>query len=259
MQAEALLDIRDLHCEFATPAGRLRAVDGVSLSIAPGETLGLVGESGSGKSTLARTVVGLLDPTRGSVRLDGLDVCARGLAARLERARCVQMVFQDPFGSLNPRLKIERIIREPLEVNGIGDDRSRRARASELLAKVGLSSDTGTRYPHELSGGQRQRVAVARALTLNPKLVVCDEAVSALDVSIQAQVLNLFRDLQAELGLAYLFISHDLRVVQHVADRVAVMHHGRIVEIGPAAEVIGKPTHPYTRELIAAVPPDPGA
>jgi ABC-type glutathione transport system ATPase component len=255
----ALLEIRDLVCEFASPAGRLRAVDGVNLSIAPGETLGLVGESGCGKSTLARLAVGLLKPTAGEARLEGMNVCAPGRAARLDRARRAQMVFQDPFGSLNPRAQVARIVREPLVVHGIGDKLAQRKRVDELLEKVGLHADAGERYPHELSGGQRQRVAIARALALNPKLLVCDEAVSALDVSIQAQVLNLFRELQAELGLAYLFISHDLRVVHHVADRIAVMFRGRIVEEGPATEVMTSPKHEYTRTLLAAIPPEPGA
>lgn len=258
MTAEPLLKIDAVSCEFSSAAGHVLAVDDVSFSIAPGETVGLVGESGSGKSTLARLVTGLLAPSAGSVHLDGQDVREKGAAARSARARLVQMVFQDPFGSLNPRLRVERIIGEPLVVNGIGDDASRRARVIELLGKVGLSVESGRRYPHELSGGQRQRVAIARALALNPRLIVCDEAVSALDVSIQAQVLNLFRDLQAEFGLAYLFISHDLRVVHHVADRIAVMYRGRVVEMGRAEQVIGAPHHPYTRALIAAIPPEPG-
>ena len=258
MAAEYLLDIDAVSCEFSSAAGRVLAVDNVSFTIAPGETFGLVGESGSGKSTLARLATGLLAPSAGSVRLDGQDVRQKGAAARSARARLVQMVFQDPFGSLNPRLRVERIIGEPLAVNDVGDDSSRRERVTELLGKVGLSVESGRRYPHELSGGQRQRVAMARALALNTRLIVCDEAVSALDVSIQAQVLNLFRDLQAELGLAYLFISHDLRVVHHVADRIAVMYRGRIVEMGRAEQVLGAPHHPYTRALIAAIPPEPG-
>ena len=258
MAAENLLQVDAVSCEFSSAAGHVLAVDNVSFNIGAGETFGLVGESGSGKSTLARLAVGLLEPSSGSVRLGGLDVREKGAAARSARARLVQMVFQDPFGSLNPRLRVERIIGEPLAVNGIGDESGRRKRVVELLGKVGLSVESGRRYPHELSGGQRQRVAIARALALNPKLIVCDEAVSALDVSIQAQVLNLFRDLQAEFGLAYLFISHDLRVVHHVADRIAVMYRGRVVEMGRAEEVIGAPHHPYTRALIAAIPPEPG-
>jgi oligopeptide/dipeptide ABC transporter ATP-binding protein len=258
MAAEHLLEIDAVSCEFSSAAGRVLAVDDVSFTIAPGETFGLVGESGSGKSTLARLATGLLAPSAGSVRLDGQDVRQKGAAARSARARLVQMVFQDPFGSLNPRLRVERIIGEPLAVNGVGDESSRRERVTELLGKVGLSVESGRRYPHELSGGQRQRIAIARALALNPRLIVCDEAVSALDVSIQAQVLNLFRDLQAEFGLAYLFISHDLRVVHHVADRIAVMYRGRIVEMGRAEQVLGAPHHPYTRALIAAIPPEPG-
>jgi oligopeptide transport system ATP-binding protein len=256
--AEPLLVVTDLACEFHSAAGRVRAVDGVSFSIARGETFGLVGESGCGKSTVARMVVGLLPPTSGAVRLAGEAVDDRSLAARRRRARLVQMVFQDPFGSLNPRRTIARIIGEPLAVNGIGTDDERRARVAELMRTVGLDPSAAARYPHELSGGQRQRVAIARALALDPALVVCDEPVSALDVSIQAQVLNLFRKLQVERGLAYLFISHDLAVVRHVADRIGVMVRGRIVESGPTDEVIGAPRHPYTQTLLAAIPPEPG-
>jgi oligopeptide/dipeptide ABC transporter ATP-binding protein len=258
MPADTLLQVDRLSCDFVSPAGRVRAVDGVSLTIGAGETLGLVGESGCGKSTLARLVVGLLSPDSGSVKLGGKEVTARGAAARRARARLVQMVFQDPFGSLNPRLRVERIVGEPLAVHGVGTAAGQRVRVLELLNKVGLSPETARRYPHELSGGQRQRVAIARALALQPRLIVCDEAVSALDLSIQAQVLNLLRDLQSEFGLAYLFISHDLRVVRYIADRTAVMYRGRIVESGPSDEMWQSPLHPYTRALIAAIPPEPG-
>jgi oligopeptide transport system ATP-binding protein len=258
MPAEPLLVLRDLSCEFSSPAGRVRAVDGVSLTIAEGETLGLVGESGCGKTTLARIVAGLLAPTGGSVVLGGEALRGGGLAARRARARLVQMVFQDPFGSLNPRLRVGRIVGEPLAVHGLGTAAERRVRVLALLDQVGLPASAADRYPHELSGGQRQRVAIARALALEPRLIICDEPVSALDVSIQAQVLNLLRDLQARLGVAYLFISHDLGVVRYVCDRVAVMYRGRIVESGPSADIIGAPLHPYTRALVAAIPPEPG-
>jgi len=248
-----VLQIRDLKLHHNTPHGQLRAVDGISLSIGQGETLGLVGESGCGKSTLARCIVGINRPTSGELDIAGLSG-GSGRAARVAQARAVQMVFQDPSGALNPRLSVERIIEEPLRVHGIGSRSERRTRVLELAHRVGLSDYHLLRFPHELSGGQRQRVSIARALALNPGLLVCDEAVSALDVSVQAQVLNLFITLQQELGLAYLFISHDLSVVRYISHRVAVMYLGRIVEIGPAEEVWNRRSHPYTRALVAAIP-----
>jgi len=249
-----VLDLSDLVCIHGSGNNALRAVDGVSLSILPGQTLGLVGESGCGKSTMARTVAGLMEPSAGFVRLNGRVWPVARLADRRARAQQVQMVFQDPYGSLNPRLSVARIAGEPLMVHGIGDATSRAARVAELLDRVGLTAAQGERYPHELSGGQRQRLAIARALALNPRLLVCDEPVSALDVSIQAQVLNLLADLQRELGLAYLFISHDLSVIRYIADRIAVMYRGRIVEEGSSDSLWAAPTHPYTRTLIAAIP-----
>jgi peptide/nickel transport system ATP-binding protein len=249
-----ILELRDLVRVMGTGPDATRAVDGVSLVLHPGQTLGLVGESGCGKSTLARCVAGLLEPTAGTVLLDGQPVAGMGAGARRARARVVQMIFQDPFGALNPRLTVARIVEEPLTVHRIGDAAARRARVADLLDRVGLSAAQGGRFPHELSGGQRQRVAIARALALEPRLIVCDEAVSALDVSIQAQVLNLLADLQAQLGLAYLFISHDLSVIRHVSDRIAVMYLGRIVETGTSDAVWTAPRHPYTRALVAAIP-----
>lgn len=248
-----VLQIRDLKMHHATARGQLRAVDGVSLSIGQGETLGLVGESGCGKSTLARCIVGITRPTDGNLEIAG-HAAGQGRAARFAQARAVQMVFQDPSGALNPRLTVERIIEEPLRVHGLGSRAERRAQVLELATKVGLSDYHLARFPHELSGGQRQRVSIARALALNPALLVCDEAVSALDVSVQAQVLNLFIALQKELALTYLFISHDLSVVRYIAHRIAVMYLGRIVEIGPAEEVWSRRSHPYTRALVAAIP-----
>jgi len=249
-----LVDIADLVCIHGSGADSLRAVDGVSLRLEAGQTLGLVGESGCGKSTLARAVAGLMAPSGGAVRIEGRDWPTRTVAQRRARARLVQMVFQDPFGSLNPRLSVARIVAEPLAVHGIGPEAVRQRRVAALLDRVGLTEEQGRRYPHELSGGQRQRVAIARALALEPRILVCDEPVSALDVSIQAQVLNLLADLQREMGLAYLFISHDLGVIRYVADRIAVMYLGRIVEEGSSDAVWSTPRHPYTRALIAAIP-----
>ncbi|MGZ9810227.1 ABC transporter ATP-binding protein [Pseudoroseicyclus sp. H15] len=249
----AVLKLTDLQVHHDTPRGALRAVDGISLEIARGETLGLVGESGCGKSTLARCVTGIDTPTGGSVEIEGV-TAGRGKAARLQRARNVQMIFQDPSGALNPRLQVDRIITEPLSVAGEESRSARRTRAIETAHKVGLSDYHLERMPHELSGGQRQRVSIARALVLNPNLLVCDEAVSALDVSVQAQVLNLLLDIQKELGLSYLFISHDLAVVRYISHRIAVMYLGRIVEIGAAEDVWAGRLHPYTQALIHSIP-----
>jgi peptide/nickel transport system ATP-binding protein len=232
-------------------------VDGVSLEVRPGETLGLVGESGCGKTTTGRAMVRLVEPTSGAVRFLGQDFRAlRGEALRRMR-RHLQVVFQDPFASLNPRLTVEATLCEPMEVHGIGAGVSeRRDRAVALLREVGLLPEHLRRYPHEFSGGQRQRICIARALVVDPKLVICDESVSALDVSVQAQVLNLLKDLQEARGLAYVFISHDLGVVAFMSDRIAVMREGRIVETGLAADVYGAPRETYTRDLVAAIPRD---
>lgn len=248
-----ILTTSDLKVHHTTPRGPLRAVDGISLSIAEGETLGLVGESGCGKSTLARCIVGISTPTSGSIDVAGVKL-GGGRAGRLSRARAVQMVFQDPSSALNPRLTVGRLIEEPLGVHGLGVRSERQARVREIAAQVGLSEYHLARHPHELSGGQRQRVSIARAMALNPSLLVCDEAVSALDVSVQAQVLNLFIDLQKTLHLAYLFISHDLSVVRYISHRIAVMYLGRVVEIGPAEEVWKRRAHPYTKALVSAIP-----
>ena len=243
---------------FSRAAGVVRAVDGVSFSVARGETLALVGESGCGKSTTARLVLRLIEPTAGSIRFEGTDITAMtGEPLRALRKR-MQIVFQDPFASLNPRMTVGDILEEPLIVHRIGDAASRRARVADLLRQVGLADYHAQRYPHEFSGGQRQRIGIARALAVEPALIVCDEPVSALDVSVQAQVINLLKDLQRQLGLSYLFIAHDLAVVKHMADRVAVMYLGQIVEIGPAAALFANPGHPYTRTLLAAIPrPNP--
>jgi oligopeptide transport system ATP-binding protein len=238
--------------------GVVRAVDGISFTLARGETLALVGESGCGKSTTARLILRLIDPTAGTLRFEGTDITRlRGESLRRLRRR-MQIVFQDPFASLNPRMTVGDIIEEPLIVHGIGTKPERHARVLELLGLVGLAPYHTQRYPHEFSGGQRQRIGIARALAVEPSLIVCDEPVSALDVSIQAQVVNLLRDLQGRLGLSYLFIAHDLAVVKHVADRIAVMYLGQIVELATKHGLFADPRHPYTRTLLAAIPrPDP--
>jgi oligopeptide transport system ATP-binding protein len=263
---EPLLTVTDLKVHFPIKRGLLfdrtvdhvKAVDGISFEIPEGQTLGLVGESGSGKSTTAYAALQLLRPTAGSVRFLGREL-ARLRGEELRRMRReMQIVFQDPYASLNPRMTVGRIVAEPLQTHGIGTRRSRRASVARLLELVGFDPSYTNRYPHEFSGGQRQRIGIARALALNPKLIVCDEPVSALDVSIQAQILNLLKDLQQDLGLTYLFIAHDLAVVRGMSDTIAVMHEGRIVEQGPAEDVYTKPQSDYTRALLAAVPvPDP--
>ncbi|MFZ5677837.1 MAG: ABC transporter ATP-binding protein [Pseudomonadota bacterium] len=234
--------------------GLARAVDGVSLTLNKGETLGIVGESGSGKSTLARLVLRLIESTSGRVRLDGEDILALKPGVLRKRRRDMQIVFQDPFASLDPRMSVGQIIAEPLDIHGVGSRPDRQRKVEDLLLMVGLDRSALGRYPHEFSGGQRQRIGIARAIALEPKLLVLDEPVSALDVSIQSQILNLLIDLKARLDLSYIFISHDLSVVEHVSDRVLVMYLGRIVEEGTATQVLRHPRHPYTEALVSAVP-----
>ena len=266
MKGDTLLEVTDLVKHFPIKSGilidrevgRVRAVDGVSLTLAEGETLGLVGESGCGKSTLCRAILQLTAPTSGSVRFDGEELVGRNRRQLRPVRRQMQMIFQDPYASLNPRKRVSQIIGEPMELHGLSGGRDTNARVRDLLDRVGLPPEHADRFPHEFSGGQRQRIGIARALALRPKLIIADEPVSALDVSVQAQIVNLLKDLQDEFGLSYLFVAHDLGVVRHVSDRVAVMYLGKIVESARAAALYQQPLHPYSTALLSAVPiPDP--
>jgi peptide/nickel transport system ATP-binding protein len=260
-EARPLLEVKDLVKHYAVRGGVLRrrigtvhAVDGVSFSLGSGETLGLVGESGCGKTTVARTVMRLVEPSSGSIHLNGTDIAHLGKSQLRPHRRSMQIVFQDPFASLNPRMTAGDIVGEPLSVHGLASGSEKQERVAELFAQVGLRADQMKNYPHQFSGGQRQRICIARALSLGPKLIVCDEPVSALDVSIQAQVINLLIDLQRKHDFSYLFIAHDLAVVAHISHRVAVMYLGRIVEIADKRELFARPRHPYTQALLASVP-----
>ena len=262
-----LLEVAGLVKRFRARSGllgagrdqaELTAVDHVDLTVGAGETLGLVGESGSGKSTLCRAILRLVEPDEGTVRFEGADLTRLGRRELRGIRGRIQMIFQDPYSSLNPRKRVAEIIAAPLRIHGIASGREAEREVAELLDRVGLSPDHRNRYPHEFSGGQRQRIGIARALATRPRLILADEPVSALDVSIRAQIVNLLAELKSEIGLSYLFVAHDVGVVRHVADRIAVMHGGRIVETGPAAQVCERPRDPYTRSLLASVPiPDP--
>ncbi len=258
----ALLEVKNLKVHFPVKHGlfsrvkeHVKAVDDVSFAIQPGETLGLVGESGCGKTTLGRAIVKLVEPTAGSILFEGEDIAHLSGSALRARRRKFQMIFQDPYGSLNPRMTVAQIIGEAIDIHKLAESSvARQKRIEELLKAVGLDSMHAQRYPHEFSGGQRQRIGIARALAVEPKLIVCDEPVSALDVSVQAQIINLLQDLQQKWGLAYLFIAHDLAVVEHISRRVMVMYLGKVVELAEAQAIIGAPKHPYTQALISAVP-----
>jgi oligopeptide transport system ATP-binding protein len=261
--SQALLEVRNLkkhftvHTDFwGRPTAYLKAVDDVSFSLHKGETLGLVGESGCGKSTLGRTIIHLYQPTAGQILLNGKDTDTK--TAKNDLRSTMQMIFQDPYASLNPRMTVSDIIGEPLDIHGLARGSERAERIVDLLQQVGLNPEQANRFPHEFSGGQRQRIGIARALAINPSLIICDEPISALDVSIQAQVVNLLERLQAERGLTYLFIAHDLAMVKHISDRVAVMYLGKIVELATTSELYSNPQHPYTQALLSAIPiPDP--
>jgi oligopeptide transport system ATP-binding protein len=266
MAGESLLEVTDLVKHFPIKTGvlidrevdQVRAVDGISFAIPRGKTLGLVGESGSGKSTACRAILQLIKPTSGSVKFEDREIAGLSRRQMKPLRREMQMIFQDPYASLNPRKRIGQIVGDPLKRQGIASGSELRKRVNELLERVGLSSEHYNRFPHEFSGGQRQRIGIARALAPQPKLVICDEPVSALDVSIQAQIINLLDDLQDEFGLTYLFVAHDIGVVRHISDRIAVMHDGKIVEEGSADQVCERPVDAYTKKLLAAVPiPDP--
>jgi peptide/nickel transport system ATP-binding protein len=249
----SLLALHDVHVSFNTAGGVVRAVNGVSLEVAVGETLGLVGESGCGKSTLGKAIMKLVPIADGEIVVDGVDIAPLDREQLNQMRRKVQMIFQDPYGSLNPRSTVGRSVAQPLVIAGWKPDATAQ-RVETLLRWVGLPSDAKQRYPHEFSGGQRQRIGIARALALNPKLIICDEPVSALDVSVRAQVINLLEDLKSQFGVSYLFISHDLSVVEHIADRVAVMYLGTLVEVGGRDQIWRNPQHPYTKALLAAAP-----